>query len=533
VDFFLENETNHVIFNEINTFPGFTPISMYPKLWEAEGLHIEALCDLLIYFALERKDRLTPYKHVFTRKNPNAPWAAGELAEFLGGTWAVPPPMNWSASYIAYAGCGAASSNEPPVSVVTPTYSGFRKNAKAYIMNENQNAENGDIPVLVVSNPDDAMMQLVKFGRQSMTGKIVAITGSVGKTSTKDMLSGLLKTFGTCVHTLESQNTLTGIRSVLASLIANPDYAVIEICSHVLNAKARDTVNLVHPDIAVITQVSLSHADELGFKNEADVAICKSRIAENIRNGGICLINHEIKEYELVKKTVESYGARPVSYGLSDKSDVWLTYASEFVDSFFVSANIFGHEVRYEIPYLGMGFALNSLAVLAAAHLLGIDAAEAAKRLAGLPISKHRLSIHTVKVTGGQAKLIDDCFNAQPLSVSNALSTLKLITPMPNGRKVAVLGDIRTFSGAFIGEYKTLTKPILESADLVYLVGKDIMTLKDELPPAIIAGEFADIDAAAKKLPQHIQPNDTVLIKVTSAGRRNANLALKILAALK
>jgi UDP-N-acetylmuramoyl-tripeptide--D-alanyl-D-alanine ligase len=229
---------------------------------------------------------------------------------------------------------------------------------------------------------------------------------------------------------------------------------------------------------------------------------------------------------------VESYGAHAVSYGLNDKSDVWIIEASEAEHGFTVSANIFGNEVHYNIPYLGLGFALNSVAVLAAVHLLGEDVTEAAKRLASASVPEHRLVIHPISIKGGQAKLIDDCFNAQPLAVINALSTLKLMNPIAGGRKVAILGDIRTFSGEFIGEYKTLTEPILESADLVYLVGKDVMTLKDELPAEIIAGEFPDIDTAAVELPKLIQPRDTVLVKVTSASHAKANLALKILNAV-
>jgi UDP-N-acetylmuramoyl-tripeptide--D-alanyl-D-alanine ligase len=142
------------------------------------------------------------------------------------------------------------------------------------------------------------------------------------------------------------------------------------------------------------------------------------------------------------------------------------------------------------------------------------------------------MAIHTVNIKDGRAKMIDDCFNAQPLAVTNALSALKLMAPLPSGRKIAILGDIQTFSNEFMGEYKTLAKPILDSADSVYLVGKDVMTLKDDLPTEIIAGEFPDIDAAAKELPGLILPNDTVLVKVTSGGKARSNLALKILDAI-
>ncbi|MDR2088423.1 MAG: UDP-N-acetylmuramoyl-tripeptide--D-alanyl-D-alanine ligase [Clostridiales Family XIII bacterium] len=468
-------------------------------------------------------------KCAFARKARNVPWHADELAEFLEGEWIVPPSKDWGASYIVYAGCGSALSKEAPVSVVTEKYAKYPKQSKAFIFDGEKDVTHMGIPALSVQNPNDAMMKLVRFGRESMTGKVVAVTGSVGKTSTKDMLSELLKTVGTCVHTFGSQNTLSGIRSVLAGMVSNPEYAVLEVCSHVLNARLRETVNLIRPDIAVITQVCLAHADELGFGSEADVAVCKARIAENIRDGGVCLVNREIAEYDLVKKTVEGYGARVVSYGLDEKADVWIAEAKESGDGFFVSANIFGNRLCYETPYFGFGFALNSLAALTAVHLLGADAHRAAERFSDLPVPKHRMSIRALDVKGGRAKLIDDCFNAQPLAVIDALHTLKAMTPMPGGRKVAVLGDIRTFSGKFIDEYKTLTRPIVESADSVYLVGKDVMTIRGELPVGIVAGAFADIDEAAEKLPGCIRPNDTVLVKVTSAGREKFNLAVKLM----
>jgi UDP-N-acetylmuramyl pentapeptide synthase len=459
------------------------------------------------------------------------------MAEFLDGAWVVPPPKDWNASHIAYAGYVGAVIEDSPVLIMTPqSPQGHQRIAKAYITDSagRHKIKNPNMPVLVTPNPDGAMFKLAKFARRDVTGKVVAITGSVGKTSTKEMLSGLLKTFGTCVYNFRTQNKLIGIRSVMASLITNPDYAVFEISSHMFHAKLRNTVNAIRPDVAIITQICLSHADELGFKSEADVALCKARIAENIRYGGACLINHEIAEYELLKKTVTAYGARPVSYGLSDRSDVWITHASESDKGFFVSANIFGNEVNYEIPYFGLGFALNSVAALAAVHILGEDVTEAARRLAYLPPAEHRMSIHTLSAKGGFVKLIDDCFNAQPLSVINALSALKLMSPLSgSGRKIAILGDIRTFSNELIGEYRTLIGPILDSADAVYLVGKDILTLKDELPAGIVAGEFPDIDAAAKELPDLILPNDIILTKISSATDSNRNLALKLLKALK
>ena len=478
---------------------------------------------------------------IVEQKERGKPWTAQTLAELLDGEWVNPPTEpDWEAAYFLRAGAmDVISSAHHPVSIMlrkdaTPHY-----RAKAIIVNDPEGNFVSSKPYLKVKGDlSEAELLLAQHGRNVMNGKVIAIAGSVGKTTVTNTLADLLKIHGVVRHNILSRNTLFATRTILASCVTDPDYAVIEISEQAMLDKNNRTFELVKPDIAIITHVCLSHADEIGIDSVEGMALLISRISEGMKPGGICLLNREMECFELVRNAVASYGAKPVSYGLSQNADVWITDMSERTekDGINVSVNMYGQEFSYHLGAYGTGAAINALGALTAMHYLGFNAAESSQYIGYLKRVRSRIDIRDVEVEGGTAQIVDDCFNAQPISYTEIISMMKNWTSSYHSRKIGIFGDIAVFGDPkFTHEYSKLINPIRDAGfDKVYFVGKDISkNVAGELPLELVGGTFNTKEEGLEPIATAIQANDVVFAKVTSSGIVNNNIALKLIDFLK
>jgi len=480
------------------------------------------------------------------QSNFNNVWTADALAEYLSGEWVIAPSdADWCATYFVSHGTESNQSEDLPVSIVRNIPERLALRSIAFIISKNNKADflqkfsTDTRPVLCVEDTADTLFLLAKAGREAFSGKLISITGSVGKSSTKELISGLLKKNGTVKHTFGSQNALNGVQSVLASCITNPDYAVVEISSHVLVGRLTRTRELMAPNISLITQVSLAHADELNLDGEKGVAMAKAKVYEFMQPGGIAIMNREMSHYDLVREYAVEQGVTPVSYGLSSSigkgdADVWILdiHEDDEESGSIVRVNIYGEKFSFRMPFYGVGMALNSLAALTCIYHLGLNVREAAAHIANLSGSNHRQTFVEVTLESGDtATVIDDSFNAQPLSVLEAISVLKAKKVEPGGRKIAILGDITIYKDPrYAAGYFSLVMPLQKANfDKVYFVGQDVRRLAEVLPPKQIGGIFDTPGDAIETIAAEICPQDTILVKVTSAGITKDNMAQNLI----
>jgi UDP-N-acetylmuramyl pentapeptide synthase len=556
-DFDYKNKFPYSYVCKIHLYPNRTDIRLYPILvdnlrtfWQPQpvaDVKESSFSDFLRFHSIDsamvNRDEFGLYlslptadtRHFPAPKQFGTPWKADELASFLGGRWVSRPPEDWNATYFTAAGLEVVEASEDAVSIMIKRYKRYNKNkCKAVIIPETVEDPPSDKPVLIVPDTEHTLWKLCAFVRPQMNGKTVAITGSVGKSTVKDMLAHVLPSFGTTKQTFGTQNHLWGIQSAIAACVTDPQYAVVEVCSHVLNGERRDTLKILAQDISIITQICLSHADDLNLQTERDIARVKASICKDMKPGGSCIINRESAEYETLVEAVEGYGVRVVSYGNDNRADVFVKHIACEGNSSVVTADLFGTELTYALPFLGDGMVLNSLAVLTCVHLLGLDAATVPQALASFDnAGRHRQEIVQVPVEGGTATIIDDSFNAQPISILEALSVLRKIPK--KGRRLAVFGDVKVYSDEnFADEYFTLVEPIASAdIDCLYFCGKTVPVIADRFPESQVAGIFEDPDETVAQVLADLRPDDVLLVKVTSAGKQTKNIAVKMIQALR
>src|SRR5712692_9877076 len=297
-----------------------------------------------------------------------------------------------------------------------------------------------DAPLLVVSDVLDGLRDLARAARARSQAKIVGVTGSVGKTGTKEALRLTLARQGETHASAASYNNHWGVPLSLARCRASARYAVFEMGMNHAGEIAPLT-RLVRPQVAIITTVEPVHLEFFG-KLEA-IADAKAEIFLGLEPGGAAVINRDNPQFARLEKSAKQAGVdRIVSFGEHARADARLLKCSLQSENSTVQARIFGTDVTYKLGAPGRHLVLNSLAVLAAAVLAGADLALAALALADLQPASGRGSRVTLEMPGGKALLIDESYNANPASMRAALALLAHANAGPLGRRIAVLGDM-------------------------------------------------------------------------------------------
>ena len=263
-------------------------------------------------------------------------WQAEDLAQLLNGSWSTMPEENWFADDIALQlhDLRQAGNHYLFVAIDTETWhkgSGNRgiyegwKDTHEVLKNHHEKFCGAivqrfipelpaDFPQLVVENSYNILNILADEARSRMSGKVLAVTGTVGKSSTKDLLNMLLSEENTTVATRGNHNTRTGTSVNLARCITNPDYAVLEVALSALWMRSGGVGSRVKADIAIITEIDLAQVSK-NIRTPRDTAKYKSRLCRGMQPGGYAVLNRDMNEFEYVRKTVTEYGAKVVTYG--------------------------------------------------------------------------------------------------------------------------------------------------------------------------------------------------------------------------
>ena len=369
-----------------------------------------------------------------------------------------------------------------------------------------------DVPLLVVDDVLDALRDLAHAARARLTGKVIAVTGSVGKTSTKEALRLVLSREGETHASAASYNNHWGVPLSLARCPADVRFAVFELgMNHV--GEIGPLSRLVQPDIAIITTVAPVHLEH--FPSIDAIADAKAEIFEGLIEGGIAILNRDNEQFNrLADRALDARVSRVVSFGEEAGADAQLTRCVLQPDFSTVQARILGDDVTYKLGAPGRHLVMNSLAVLAAAKLAGADLAMAALALADLQPASGRGTRIMLDVPGGQALLIDESYNANPVSMAASIALLGQAQPGPRGRRIAVLGDMLELGPQSGALHAGLAQPIVDHAvDLVFCAGPAMRNLWEALPSNRRGGYANDSGALEPQVLDAVSGGDAIMIK--------------------
>jgi UDP-N-acetylmuramoyl-tripeptide--D-alanyl-D-alanine ligase len=390
--------------------------------------------------------------------------------------------------------------------------------ALAVVAEEKQRAMPSRAPLLVVPDVLCGLRDLAAAARARSRARIAAITGSVGKTGTKEALRLLLAQQGETHASAASYNNHWGVPLSLARLPPQARFAVFEIgMNH--QGEITPLTRLVRPHVAVITAVEPVHLEF--FDTVEAIADAKAEIFVGLEPDGAAVINRDSPLYARLAGAARAAGAaRIVSFGEHEEADARLLDVSLRPDGSSVHANVLGGDVIYKLGAPGRHVVLNSLAVLAAAALLGADLALGALSLAELRPPSGRGQRIELQAPGGAAVLIDESYNANPASMRAALALLGQVSVKGRGRRIAVLGDMLELGRRAAEFHCDLAAPIIaHDIDLVFCAGPLMRALWDKLPPERRGG-YAETSAALEAdLLATVQGGDVIMIKGSLGSR--------------
>jgi UDP-N-acetylmuramoyl-tripeptide--D-alanyl-D-alanine ligase len=370
-------------------------------------------------------------------------------------------------------------------------------------------------PHILVPDVPRALTDLAIAARNRCAGIIFGMTGSVGKTSTKEALYVALERFakGKVHRSVKSYNNHTGVPLSLARMPRDSEFAVLEMGMSGKGEIAALT-RLVRPNIAIITTIASAHIEYLGSMEA--IADAKAEIFEGLEPDGIAILPEDSPHRDRLVKVARQFAGRTITFGHGE-ADITALHAVRSDDGgSLVTARLLDSELTYTIAQRGDHWVMNSLAVLAAVEAAGADLAVAGLALADMGGLKGRGERHRLKVDGGHYLLIDESYNANPASMA---ATLKALGEERDAkRRIAVLGPMRELGEHSDELHASLAPDVTEArVDHLILVGEEMRPLEEALGGGLPVDRAGDVDAATDLLARLVRPGDAVLVKASNS----------------
>ena len=361
----------------------------------------------------------------------------------------------------------------------------------------------------------DTLKGLEAMGRArrfDVAARVAAVTGSVGKTSIKEALRHLLSLQGPTHVSAASYNNMWGVPLSLARMPRETQYGVFEIGMNHAGEITPLTAQ-VHPHVAIVTTVAAVHLEH--FASVGAIADAKGEIFSGLEPGGIGIINGDLEWRErLTAHARRAQASRLIFFGRAAGCDVRLLSADLHEETSDLKIELFGKSLSYRIGAPGEHWALNSLGVLAVISALGGDAERAAHDMVTLNALAGRGARERVRGAGGNFDLIDESYNANPLSMLAAIATLGRALPGQDGRRIAVLGDMLELGPTADSLHAGLAIPLkAHGIDLVFASGPLMRHLWHSVAEHQRGGYSDTSSDIAQLVVKSIQPGDVVMIK--------------------
>lgn len=370
--------------------------------------------------------------------------------------------------------------------------------------------------LLIVGDTQAGLEALGRMARERTDAKIAAITGSAGKTSTKEALRSVLSRQAATHASEASYNNLWGVPLTLARMPQATRYGIFEIGMNHAD-EIRPLTRQVRPDVAMVTTVEAVHLAH--FNSVDEIAAAKAEIFEGLPPGGIAVINADNPHAARLAAAATRAGARVWTFG-EHGAEARLASVSLDETSSEVTADILGEHVRFVYGAPGRHFVQNALGLLLVVKALGADVVAAADALRSVRAAKGRGARTRIEIDGGSFELIDEAYNANPASMAAALEVLGAAKPGPGGRRIAVIGDMLELGPQAGVLHAGLSQPIRETGtDLVFACGASMAHLWAELPVSIRGAYGQASSDIAALVAADMRPGDVVMVKGSLGSR--------------
>ena len=367
------------------------------------------------------------------------------------------------------------------------------------------------IPMIVVEDVLEALAKLGVAGRQRTAAKIIAVTGSVGKTTTKEMLRHVLSPSGKVHASVASYNNHWGVPLTLARMPQDTDYGIFEVgMNH--PGEIRPLVKMVLPHIAIITTIAPAHLGN--FKSIKEIATAKAEIFEGLVPGGHVVLNRDNDQFNFLDRTAQSLGIEHIhSFGQHARADFRMAEFNGSAENSALWLTIGGETKEIVLGAPGRHIAENALAALGVVTLVGADLDLAIAALATLKAEKGRGRRHRLAIGQGFLTLIDESYNANPTSMRAALALLAA-TSEEKGRRIAVLGDMLEMGEYSQRVHADLAGPLLSAGiEHVWLAGPEMAVLRDSLPDSVEIEYREKTEDLAAFVLNSVAPGDVLMLK--------------------
>jgi UDP-N-acetylmuramoyl-tripeptide--D-alanyl-D-alanine ligase len=384
-----------------------------------------------------------------------------------------------------------------------------------------------EAPLLIVDDVLHALEALGSAARARCKGKVIAVTGSVGKTTTKEMLRTALEGQGRIHVAVMSLNNHWGVPLTLARMPRDTDFAVIEIgMNHA--GEITPLSQFARPEVSIVTTVAEAHM--AAFADVTEIARAKAEIFDGMQAGGIAILNRDIATFDILADAAKDRGVKVVTFGADQGADNRLEAVQQNGGVSVVSAILNNHSTLFKIGAPGQHLAINALAVLAAVTAVGADPVVAALDLAQWQPPQGRGQRHWIALDPLKdelrLELIDDAYNANPASMRAAFAVLADSTPIDGigrvkqGRRIAFLSDMLELGEIEVAHHTEIaTLPSMNHIDIVHLAGPLMQHLHHALAPQIKGEWYATAAELAARAHSLLDAGDVAMVKGSKGSR--------------
>jgi UDP-N-acetylmuramoyl-tripeptide--D-alanyl-D-alanine ligase len=368
------------------------------------------------------------------------------------------------------------------------------------------------VPMIVVEDVLAALAKLGMAARARTQAKIIAVTGSVGKTTTKEMLRHVLTPSGKVHASVASFNNHWGVPLTLARMPEDTDFGIFEVGMNHPD-EIRPLVKMVQPHVAIITTIAAAHLGN--FKNIKEIATAKAEIFEGILPGGHAILNRDSDQFNFLDRAAQAAGVENIhSFGQHPKADFRLAEFNGSEENSALWLTLGGQTFEVALGAPGRHIAENALAVLGAVTLVGADLDKAIEALSTLRAEKGRGKRHKLVLGTGHFTLIDESYNANPASMRAAISLLAASASDARTRRIAVLGDMLEMGEHSQKVHADLAGPLLAAGiEHVWLAGPEMAALRDSLPDSVHVEYCEKTEDLAAFVLDSVAPGDVLMVK--------------------
>ena len=369
--------------------------------------------------------------------------------------------------------------------------------------------------LIKVKNTFSHLNKLAKISRNNSLAEVIGITGSVGKTTLKNLISFSLQNYGTVYHSPYSYNNRFGVPISLSNLKKNIDYGVFEIGMD-KKGEIDNLSKLVKPDIAIITNISGAHFKN--FKTLKDIAKAKAEIIENISKDGNIILNKSDNFFHYLSDKAKKCKINVTSFSLKKKSDVYLVSSKKIKNYFRLKINIKNKFFYFNVKHLTNNFLNNVLACITTLFVFNLNLEKVEKKFVNFKIPEGRGDIKIIKKFNKRFKFIDESYNANPLSMMSAINNMGHYDDNKTNRKLIFLGDMLELGKKSKKFHKALADIINKtSIDKVFVYGKHIKETFNYLSLDKKGKIFKKMKDASKYFAKILHNNDLLMVKGSNA----------------